>query len=90
MSVFWFLLAFWIGLSDLAQEEKFTWEATGGLLSAGYQNWLPGQPDKAAGERGVERCGQIGLGNIPGRNNLICDQDFVWNQPLGGICELQP
>jgi len=70
-------------LSDFGQEGKFVWEATGGLLSAGYQNWQLGQPDNTGGV--AENCDNLGFQNRPGWNDFYCDSNQI-----GGICELQP
>ncbi len=79
---------FWIGLSDSGEEGKFVWQATGGLLSAGYSNWQLEQPDNS----GAENCVHIGHQNRPGWNDYKCNLYIVnsTTQPLGGICELQP
>jgi len=77
-------------LSDFAQEDKFVWEATGGLLSAGYKNWQLGEPNNGAS--GNESCAHIGQNDRPGWNDINCDRSFIYYDtvPLGGICELQP
>ena len=64
------------------------WQATGGLVSAGYQNWQLGKPDN--GYNGTEDCVHIGFQNQPGWNDVRCDLSYADNLPFGGICELQP
>ena len=78
-------------MNDFADEGKFIWQATGGLLSAGYKNWQLGEPNNGAS--GTESCAHIGLNNRQGWNDLNCDRSYTGTDqvlPLGGICELQP
>lgn len=63
------------------------WQATGGLLSAGYKNWQLGMPDNTDNN---ENCVHIGRNNQPGWNDYDCFSSYFGSMPLGGICELQP
>lgn len=77
-------------MNDFAEEGKFIWQATGGLLSAGYQNWQLGEPNNVNRPNGTENCAHIGQNNRPGWNDLYCDFSYTDTLPLGGIFELQP
>lgn len=94
MSDYYLLLEyFWIGLlNDLKENDNYVWDATGGAISGGYQNWQPGEPTHSAGGR-FENCIHIGQGKQPGWNDVNCELTHASSSldiPLGGICELQP
>ncbi|XP_065089680.1 C-type lectin 37Db-like [Ochlerotatus camptorhynchus] len=61
----------WIGASDLAQEGKFIWHATG--VDVGYAKWIAGKPDNKDGH---EHC--VHLWYEPSRlfkwhwNDVVC------------------
>lgn len=67
----------------MVQEGKFIWDATGGVVSSGYTNWVSGEPNDAGGN---EDCIHIGVYAEYGKawNDLIC------GKLLYAICENQP
>lgn len=79
-----FLLGIWLGGSDVAQEGKFIWDSDGGVVSAGYTNWAPTQPDDAGGNEDCIHIYPQASFNQPYWNDWPCSQ----LNPF--VCELQP
>ncbi len=77
-SVLWGL---WIGASDHGKEGHFMWDNGEKLISPGYTNWGPNQPDNEANNEDCILYGPYGFL----WNDIDCDHKSV-----GGVCEKHP
>ena len=74
--------AFWIGLTDLAQEGTWIWDHSSKEADPTF--WVPGEPNNYGG---YQHCAQLYPGSVWDDND--CNKSDYNKLPLGAICEKQ-
>merc|ERR1712241_25147 len=76
----------WLGADDNKENGKMVWATSGKLVSDGFEDWAPGQPDDDGGKDGSENCMMFSV-KSGGWNDDQCDDKhrLVCQAPTGAV-----